>query len=100
VPSSALFISQYTFSETLRKYQPNMNIVRVCTKNYIIPGTDVTLEVGTPVIIPCHTLSNDPKYFPEPERFDPERFSNDETSQKNKFAHLPFGEGPRQCIGE
>lgn len=42
----------------------------------------------------------DPRYFPEPLRFDPERFSSEAKSQRIRFTYVPFGAGPRQCIGE
>lgn len=84
----------------MRKYPPTTALIRMCTKNYVIPGTDVTIEEGIPVVIPIHALQNDPKYFHEPERFDPERFSDHQVSQRCQYTHMPFGEGPRQCIGE
>jgi cytochrome P450 family 6 len=83
----------------MRKYPPAGNIMRICTKNYIIPGTDVHIEKGMPVMIPTYSLQNDPEYFPDPDNFDPERFSADNALHKYQFLHMPFGEGPRQCIG-
>jgi cytochrome P450 len=50
-------------------------------------------------MIPNHALQNDSKYFPNPERFDPERFSDDDALHKYQYIYSPFGEGPRQCIG-
>jgi cytochrome P450 family 6 len=72
---------------------------RECTRPYKIPGTDIVLEKGTLVLIPVTPLHYDPKYYPEPERFDPERFSEEEKLRRHHYVYLPFGEGPRICIG-
>jgi cytochrome P450 family 6 len=45
-------------------------------------------------------LHHDPMYYPDPERFDPERFSDKEKKKRPQYSYLPFGEGPRICIGE
>jgi cytochrome P450 family 6 len=73
---------------------------RVCAKSTKLRGTDLTVEKGTKVLIPVMGLHHDPKYYPDPERFDPERFSEEEKRRRPKFTYLPFGEGPRICIGE
>jgi len=59
----------------------------------------VTIEKGTQVIIPVEALQHDPQYFPEPDKFDPERFSEETKSGRHHYVYLPFGEGPRICIG-
>lgn len=59
----------------------------------------VSLEVGTPVIIPIRGLHLDEKYFPDPLTFKPERFLPENKDTIPKFAYLPFGEGPRICLG-
>jgi cytochrome P450 len=51
-------------------------------------------------VIPVYALHHDPKYYPEPERFDPERFNEDEKANRHRYVYLPFGEGPRICIGK
>jgi hypothetical protein len=50
-------------------------------------------------VIPVLALHRDPKYYPEPERFDSERFNEDEKTRRHHYVYLPFGEGPRICIG-
>ncbi|XP_044266787.1 probable cytochrome P450 6a23 [Tribolium madens] len=85
------------FKETLRIYPVLGFLNRICVKPYQIPGTDSVLDVGTPVLIPVLGLHRDPEYFPDPLKFDPERFS--ENNSHVPFTYLPFGEGPRFCIG-
>ncbi|KAF2902944.1 hypothetical protein ILUMI_03244 [Ignelater luminosus] len=85
--------------ETLRKYPPVSNLNRVCKADYKIPDTDITIEKGTLVLIPVLGLQRDEDYFPDPERFDPERFSEENKRNISQFSYLPFGEGPRICIG-
>lgn len=82
-------------NESLRKYPPLPNIARMCTKAFKIPGSDFVIEEGTTVDFNSISFQRDPKYFPDPLKFDPERF-NEENSKKIKpFTFLPFGEGPR-----
>ncbi|XP_063239512.1 probable cytochrome P450 6a14 [Bacillus rossius redtenbacheri] len=85
--------------ETLRRYPPGGTLLRRCTRPYTLPGTSLHLDKGSLVIIPVHGLHHDPEYFPDPLRFDPERFSEENAKRVPQFAYLPFGEGPRICIG-
>ncbi|XP_031353129.1 probable cytochrome P450 6a13 isoform X2 [Photinus pyralis] len=85
--------------ETLRKYPPGTLNTRVCVSDYVEPVSGVTIEKGTKVLIPVWGLHMDPEYFPDPERFDPERFSEDNKHNVAPFTYMPFGEGPRICIG-
>lgn len=87
-------------SETLRKYPPVPVLNRTSTVPWTVPNSGgKTLDVGTAVIIPVYALHYDPQYYPQPERFEPERFMAEHVSDKSQRPYLPFGDGPRNCIG-
>lgn len=94
-----LELTEKVILETLRKYPIVPTIPRICTKTYKIPGTDIILEKGTLVQISCWGIHMDPEYYPNPEVWDPERFSKEEKAKRPELAYFPFGEGPRICIG-
>ncbi|XP_057655516.1 probable cytochrome P450 6a20 [Diorhabda carinulata] len=85
--------------ETLRKHPPAPLLPRVCNKDYKVPNTEVIIREGTRVVIPVIAIQNDPDIYPDPEKFDPERFSEENKANRPSVAYLPFGEGPRYCIG-
>ncbi|VEN42421.1 unnamed protein product [Callosobruchus maculatus] len=85
--------------EALRKYPALPFLFRMCSKTYTIPDTDITVEEGTRVFIPALGIHYDPEFYPDPEKFDPERFSEENKATRPNFTWLPFGEGPRICIG-
>lgn len=86
-------------TETLRLYPPAPITNRVCKRSYNIPGHHTTIDKGTIVRIPIMGIHYDKQYYPEPHKFDPNRFSSSEQSLRPKYSFLPFGEGPRMCIG-
>nr|CAD7434664.1 unnamed protein product [Timema monikensis] len=86
-------------SETLRMYPAGGTLFRTCTKSYMIPGTKTLLEKGVQVVIPVYALHHDPKYYPDPEKFDPERFNEQIKACRPQSCYLPFGEGPKMCLG-
>lgn len=87
-------------SETLRKFPPLPILDRVAERDYVIPGTDITIEKGTTVYVPLLGIHMDPEVFPDPEHYDPERFNEDNRKARHPFMYLPFGDGPKYCIGK
>ena len=63
-------------------------------------GTDITLSVGQPVIIPVWSIHRDPAYWKNPLQFQPQRFLPQHRHEIRNYTFLPFGAGPRSCIGE
>ncbi|VEN42423.1 unnamed protein product [Callosobruchus maculatus] len=85
--------------ESMRKYPALPFLLRMCSKAYRIPDTDITVEKGTRVFIPLLGIHYDPEFYSDPEKFDPERFSEENKATRPSFSWMPFGEGPRICIG-
>ncbi|XP_072746940.1 cytochrome P450 9e2-like [Anoplolepis gracilipes] len=91
-------------SETLRKYPPQIFTDRLCTKSYTLPLSQpgyksISIKPNDVLLIPVYGLHYDPKYFPNPNKFDPERFSKENKDNIVPYTYLPFGDGPRKCIG-
>ncbi|XP_063541884.1 cytochrome P450 6B5-like [Cydia strobilella] len=87
------------FNETLRMYPIITKLKRRAKTSYKIPETDITIDKGQLIKISVLGIHHDEKYYPNPEVFDPERFSPENVQARHKCAFLPFGEGPKQCIG-
>lgn len=87
------------FQEALRKYTPLTRIERrVGVDSYSLTPT-LTLEKDTLVQVSTYALHHSPQYWPDPERFDPDRFSSERKHLIQPYTYLPFGLGPRNCIG-
>ena len=87
------------FKETLRKYPPVPILTRDATDDYTFNGTKVFIPKKTKLWIPMYAIHWDPNVYPNPEKFDPERFDEEVAKTRHPMHHLPFGDGPRNCIG-
>ena len=104
-PLHFTFLQSVTvFTETLRKYPIIPFLERNCCSDYELlaaTGTGtITLPAGTGVYIPVLGLHFDATYFPEPEKFDPDRFTEENKHSRPNYTYIPFGEGPRMCLGK
>lgn len=89
------------FSESLRMWPPAPIVDRECVKDYEYDDgvNRFTFTKGTAVSILINAFHHDPQFFPNPEQFDPERFSDENKHTIQAGTYLPFGTGPRNCIG-
>ena len=81
--------------ETLRLYPPAAFLSRAAAEPDMILGTDIL--PGDTVTVPVYAIHRHKALWHEPERFDPDRFADRKTIPR--YAYLPFGDGPRICIG-
>lgn len=91
-------------SEVLRKWPPLPSTDRVAVKPFTIEPSlpsekPLHIPTGTICWIPIYGLQHDPKYYPNPSKFDPERFNEENRSKINQYAYTTFGGGPRNCLG-
>lgn len=90
-------------SESLRKWPQLPLVHRVCTKAITLKdpetGKVIRLKPGDAIQVAAVGIHRDPKYYPDPMRFDPERFSDDNKKSIPANTYMPFGLGPRMCIG-
>lgn len=89
-------------SEALRKHPPFPQMDRTCTKDYELDlgnGKIIPIRKGEIVLLPFYQLHRDPEYWADPEKFDPQRFSDQHKDSIVPGTYIPFGLGPRACIG-
>ncbi|XP_034194601.1 putative cytochrome P450 6a14 [Osmia lignaria lignaria] len=87
------------FKETLRKYPPITIIMRKAEENYTFEDLKLTIPKGTRIFIPSYAMQHDPEIYPDPEVFDINRFTADAVAKRHPMHYIPFGDGPRNCIG-
>ncbi|XP_062558865.1 probable cytochrome P450 9f2 [Armigeres subalbatus] len=98
----AMVYMDMVVSEVMRVWPIGTIVDRLCVKDYVYDdgqGCRFTIEKGRTVMASVIGFHRDPKYYLQPERFDPERFSAENRRNINPDTYLPFGIGPRNCIG-
>jgi cytochrome P450 len=89
--------TRMVIEEAMRLYPPAHTIARTALGEDRIGG--VRVPAGATITISIYVTHRNPNLWPEPERFEPERFAPAEVARRHRFAYLPFGGGPRICIG-
>lgn len=90
--------TRMVIDETMRLYPAAWTLTRQAVNQDEIGG--YLIPAGSSVLLNIYTLHHHPDYWENPERFDPERFSPERSADRHKYAFIPFGGGPRKCIGE
>ena len=84
--------------EAMRLYPPAYTMTRLAEEDTIIGGYPV--PAGSEVVLWIYWAHHDPRWWPDPEAFRPERFTPEEAAKRPKLAYMPFGAGARACIGK
>lgn len=101
-PSELPYLHQVV-NETFRMYPVLPALDRECIEPEGVslePFSDFKIPFGMPILIPIYGLERDEKYFKNPLAYDPERFSPENIQNIPSNTFIPFGIGPRSCIGE
>ncbi|KAF8783411.1 Cytochrome P450 3A11 like protein [Argiope bruennichi] len=85
--------------ETLRMHPPAASTERTCVEDYELVNTGIRVKKGMRIAIPVYGIHYHPDYFQDPNTFNPERFMDSYEPKHHPYAYLPFGAGPRNCLG-
>jgi cytochrome P450 len=86
-------------AESMRLYPPTWIFIRMARQDAVLPS-GFTIPAGSKLYLCQYVMHRNVRYWPNPERFDPERFTEQAIKARPKFAYFPFGGGIRVCIGE
>jgi cytochrome P450 len=95
---SRLKYTEMVLMEAMRLYPPAWAIGRLAVKDHLIGG--YVVPARSLVLLSPYAMHHDARFFPEPERFDPLRWTTEARESRPQFSYFPFGGGPRRCIGE
>jgi len=92
-----LTFTEQIIKESMRLYPPAWSVARTVVSEFEL--REYKIPAGSNVVMSQWIMHRDPRYFPDPERFDPNRWAPERALKLPRFAYFPFGGGPRQCIG-
>jgi cytochrome P450 len=95
---SRLEYTHKVLAESMRLYPPTWRMVRRAIRDF--PIGDHVIPAGALVVVCPYAMHRHPSYYPDAERFDPERFNREAKAARPQFSYFPFGGGPRRCLGE
>ena len=90
--------TEMVLSESMRLYPPAWALQRTALNDSEIGG--YVIPKGSQVLMSQYVMHHDARYFPEPEKFDPERWTKEARDARPQFSYFPFGGGLRRCIGD
>jgi cytochrome P450 len=93
-----LAYARQVLNEAMRLYPPGWLLSRRRIHPDVLAGYEIT--AGADVLLPLYLLHRHPRYWNEPDSFDPDRFTFEREAERPRFAFVPFAAGPRHCIGE
>jgi cytochrome P450 len=93
----ALAYAERVIKESLRLYPPAWSLARTAISQFELRGYEI--PAGANIVMSQWIMHRDPRYFPDPEKFVPDRWLDPAMPKLPRFAYFPFGGGPRQCIG-
>jgi len=93
-----LTCTRMVLAESMRIYPPVWTLTRKALADYPVAG--YVIPAGSIVGMSQYVMHRDERYYPDPEKFDPLRWTPEEAARRPKYAYFPFGGGPRGCIGE
>ncbi|KAK4025607.1 hypothetical protein OUZ56_014666 [Daphnia magna] len=90
---------EMVIQEVLRFYPPLVRVERQCTKDYSYDNGRIKIKKGQIVTVPAYALHHMEEYYPDPEKFDPQRWTPENKAKRNPYTYMAFGTGPRNCVG-
>jgi cytochrome P450 len=93
----ALPYTERVIKESMRLYPPAWSLARTTVSDFELRG--YRIPAGANIVMSQWIMHRNPRYFPDPEKFDPDRWLDPAMQKLPKFAYFPFGGGPRICIG-